>query len=80
VQVGRLHLPQPVVSYLISKLADNRIEVLPIHVAHLLAYEQLPLHHRDPFDRVLIAQSVEEGWPIITADPMFKKYPIQVIW
>jgi len=80
VQVGRLNLPRPVGSYIISKLADNRIEILPIHVAHLLAYEQLPLHHRDPFDRILIAQSLEEGWPVITSDPMFKKYPIRAIW
>jgi PIN domain nuclease of toxin-antitoxin system len=80
VQIGKLNLPQPVGPYVISKLADNRIEILPIHVAHLLGYAQLPLHHRDPFDRVLIAQSLEEGWPIITSDPMFKKYPIRVIW
>lgn len=79
-QVGKLNLPRPVGPYLISKLADNRIEVLPIHVAHLLAYEQLALHHRDPFDRILIAQSLEEGWPILTSDPVFKKYPVRVIW
>jgi len=79
-QVGKLNLPRPVGPYLISKLADNRIEVLPIYVAHLLAYEQLALHHRDPFDRILIAQSLEEGWPILTSDPVFKKYPVRVIW
>jgi PIN domain nuclease of toxin-antitoxin system len=80
VQVGKLDLPRPVAPYLISTLADNMIEVLPIHIAHLLAYEQLAFHHRDPFDRILIAQSLEEGWPIITSDPMFKKYPVRVIW
>jgi PIN domain nuclease of toxin-antitoxin system len=80
VQVGKLSLPRPVGQYIISKLADNRIETLPIHLAHLLAYEQLPMHHSDPFDRMLIAQIIEEGWPIITADRMFKKYPIRVIW
>jgi PIN domain nuclease of toxin-antitoxin system len=79
-QVGKLNLPRPVGPYLISKLADNRIEVLPIYVAHLLAYEQLALHHRDPFDRILIAQSLEESWPILTSDPVFKKYPVRVIW
>jgi len=34
----------------------------------------------DPFDRLLIAQSIEEGWPIITADPLFERYPVEVIW
>ena len=80
VQVGKLSLPQPVGPYVISKLAENKIETLPVQLAHLLAYEQLPLHHRDPFDRILIAQSLEEGWPIISSDPVFKKYPIRVIW
>ena len=42
--------------------------------------ERLPMHHRDPFDRMLIAQSIEEDCPIITADPKFKKYAVQVIW
>jgi len=38
------------------------------------------MHHRDPFDRLLIAQSIEEGWPIITVDPWFARYPVEVIW
>src|SRR5579872_3955261 len=55
VQVGKLHLPRPAGSYIISKLAENRIETLPINLNHLLEFERLPMHHRDPFDRVLIA-------------------------
>ena len=80
VQVGKLNLPQPAGPYIISKLAENRIETLPINLDHLLVLERLPMHHRDPFDRILIAQSMEEGWPIVTADRDFKKYPIRVIW
>jgi PIN domain nuclease of toxin-antitoxin system len=80
VQSGKLNFPRPAGPYVLSKLAENRIERLPISIDHLLALERLPMHHRDPFDRMLIAQSIEEGWPIITADPMFKKYPIRVIW
>ena len=80
VQIGKLNLPLPAAPYILSELADNRIEILPIKLDHLTAYERLPLHHRDPFDRMLIAQSVEEGWPIITADRDFKKYPVRVIW
>jgi PIN domain nuclease of toxin-antitoxin system len=65
-----------------SNLPQSRcgIEMLPISIDHLLALERLPMHHRDLFDRMLIAQSMEEGWPIITADPKFKEYPIRVIW
>jgi PIN domain nuclease of toxin-antitoxin system len=80
VQVGKLHLPRPAGPYIIDKLAENRIETLPINIDHLLAFERLPMHHRDPFDRILIAQALEQGWPIITADPLFTKYPIRVIW
>ena len=80
VQSGRLNFPRPAGPYLLSRLAENRIKTLSISIDHLLTIERLPLHHRDPFDRMLIAQSMEENWPIITADPMFKQYPIQVIW
>ena len=80
VQSGKLNFPRPAGPYLLSRLAENRIKRLSISIDHLLAFERLPMHHRDPFDRMLIAQSIEENWPIITADPMFKQYPIRVIW
>jgi PIN domain nuclease of toxin-antitoxin system len=80
VQSGKLNFPRPAGPYVLSRLAENRIKTLPISIDHLLAIERLPMHHRDPFDRMLIAQSMEEGWPIITADPKFKQYPVQVIW
>jgi PIN domain nuclease of toxin-antitoxin system len=80
VQAGKLPLPEPAGRYLGKKLSQNRIEVLPITLDHVLKTESLPLHHRDPFDRLLIAQSIEEGWPIITADPWFARYPVELIW
>ncbi|MGB0007901.1 MAG: type II toxin-antitoxin system VapC family toxin [Candidatus Sulfotelmatobacter sp.] len=80
VQSGELKFPRPAGPYLLSRLAENRIKTLPISIDHLLTLERLPMHHRDPFDRMLIAQSMEENWPIITSDPMFKQYSIQVIW
>ena len=80
VQVGKLKLPRPAGRYVIGKLAENRIEILPISIDHLLAVERLPMHHRDAFDRMLIAQSMEEKIPVITADRAFARYPIEVIW
>src|SRR6478609_2495082 len=68
VQTGKLNLPRPAGAYLLGQLADNEIETLPVTLDHLLAFEKLPLHHRDPFDRILIAQAVAEDWPIITSD------------
>ena len=80
VQVGKLNLPPPAGPYVIRKLAENRITILPINLDHLLAFADLPMHHRDPFDRLLIAQALEEDLPIVTADPLFARYPVEVIW
>jgi len=74
-------MPLPAGRYLTAKMSANGMSVLPIRLAHVLRVEELPMHHhRDPFDRVLIAQCMEEDWPIITSDPVFKKYPIRIIW
>ena len=80
VQIGRLHLPSPAGPYLVKKLAENRIETLPITLDHALAIESLPMYHRDPFDRMLVAQSLEEDLSLITSDPVFQQYPIKLIW
>jgi PIN domain nuclease of toxin-antitoxin system len=57
VQSGKLNLPRPVGPYVLKKLVENGIEMLPISVDHLLALERLPMHHRDPFDRMLIVRA-----------------------
>jgi PIN domain nuclease of toxin-antitoxin system len=80
VQIGKLDLPRPVGPFLTTKLAANGVFVLPITLNHTLRIETLELHHRDPFDRILIAQSLEENLPLVTADPVFEKYPIKIIW
>jgi len=79
VQVGKLELPSPVGGYLTGKLTENGVSILPITLDHVKRLEQLPLHHRDPFDRILIAQSLEQDLPLVTADPVFDRYPIQLI-
>ncbi len=80
VQSGKLNLPRPAGPYVLRKLAENGIEMLPISIDHLLAIERLPMHHRDPFDRMLIAQSQEENLPIVTSDPLFARYDVRLIW
>ncbi len=54
--------------------------MLHINFDHLRRLEGLPLHHRDPFDRILIAQNMEEGIPLVTADPLVARYPVELIW
>ncbi len=80
VQVGRLTLPSPIGDYLAAKLIANGVSVLPLTFDHVRRLEDLPLHHRDPFDRILIAQSLIESMPLVSADQQFKKYSVELIW
>jgi len=80
VQVGKLDLPGPVGDYLSAKLKANGVSVLPLTFDHVRRLEKIPLHHRDPFDRILIAQSMAESIPLVTSDPQLKKYSVEVIW
>lgn len=80
VKSGKLPLPEPSGPYLVREFSENGIEVLPIKLDHVLRIEKLTPHHRDPFDRILIAQSIEEKLPLVTADPIFERYPVKLIW
>jgi PIN domain nuclease of toxin-antitoxin system len=59
---------------------DEDFVLLPIAYGHLRALDTLPFHHRDPFDRLLIAQALAEGMPIATADRVFAAYGVQIVW
>ena len=80
VQVGKIILPRPAGPYLTKKLAENRIETLPISRDHVLRIEALPMHHSDPFDRILVAQSLEEKLPLVSSDSVFQRYDVELIW
>ncbi|BAY29519.1 hypothetical protein NIES2107_13620 [Nostoc carneum NIES-2107] len=79
-KLGKLTLPEPVEEYIPSRLAINRIESLPIQMSHVLQVASLPNIHRDPFDRILIAQSQVEYLPIITIDQQITQYSVPTIW
>jgi PIN domain nuclease of toxin-antitoxin system len=61
-------------------LRDQGIQLLSIQINHLERLESLPVHHRDPFDRLLIAQALEEELTILTNDGLFKNYSAKLIW
>jgi PIN domain nuclease of toxin-antitoxin system len=77
--LGKLQLPEPPDRYVPSRTVALRTTPLPIEHAHALVAGALPPHHRDPFDRVLVAQARLERIPIMTADPVFARYDIDVI-
>ena len=80
VQIGRLPFPENPGAYMKQQMARNNIHPLPILMSHALHLEQLPLHHRDPFDRLLVAQSVVENLPLLSADPLLKNYAATIMW
>jgi PIN domain nuclease of toxin-antitoxin system len=63
-----------------SQIAVNRFEVLTLTLEHALRLAALPDHHKDPFDRALIAQAQVEIIPILSADHAIARYPVEVIW
>jgi len=79
-QVGKIALPRPTGPFVMSKLQLNGVRILHVTPDHVLRVESLPDHHRDPFDRMLIAQSLEEHLPVVTADRVFARYPVELIW
>ena len=76
---GKLKLPEPPAAYVSSRLRITRATPLTITHDHAVRAGTLPLHHRDPFDRLLIGQAQIEGLPIMTADPLFKRYNVELI-
>ena len=80
VQAGKLRLPSDAAAYVEDRAAHNYMEILPIQLKHAVELHSLPLHHRDPFDRILIVQSLIEGLPIMTADQHFRSYAVDIVW
>ncbi len=79
INLGKLTLERPFEELIPEQLSVADIDRLPIRMEHLTALLKLPLHHRDPFDRLIIAQALAEGVPVLSSDPEFRKYPVQVI-
>ena len=78
--LGKLNLGEPSETYIPNAIARTGFELLPISLAHATAVEMLPLHHRDPFDRLLIAQAILDDMPIVSVDLVFDAYGVTRIW
>ncbi len=80
VAIGKLPLPEPLDSYVSSRMVQLGAQSLSITASHAILASALPLHHRDPFDRMLIAQAIAEDMMLVSADPMFRQYEVSMIW
>ena len=78
-QLGKLNLRLPL-PHIVTHQQANGLQVLPVTLPHVLAVEGLPPVHKDPFDRLLVAQAVVEGVELVSADPVFAQYPVRSLW
>jgi PIN domain nuclease of toxin-antitoxin system len=78
--IGKMNFSLPIQTFVEQQLHLNDLHLLNIRIEHVATVATLPLHHRDPFDRLLIAQAMVENIPIISADVAFDAYAIQRLW
>jgi PIN domain nuclease of toxin-antitoxin system len=77
--LGRLTLPAPADEYIADKVRQG-LQVLSVDWPHAAAVERLPFHHRDPFDRLIVAQALADRLAIVTKDAIFGEYGVHVVW
>ncbi len=80
ISLGRLTLEDPLENFIAMHALGNGMKILEIRPKHLYKIEDLPFHHRDPFDRVIIAQSMLESYFVLGSDKAFDSYPIRRVW
>ncbi len=78
-QLGKLTVNQPLAN-IINDQQKNGIEFIGVQVSHILVLQELPLYHKDPFDRLLIAQAKSENAILVSCDPVFSNYTIDIEW
>jgi len=79
-QLGKLKLNLPLLEIIQSQRQTNNVQILTVELEHVLKLQDLPYHHKDPFDRLLIAQANVEGAQLVSGDVVFSEYPINLIW
>jgi PIN domain nuclease of toxin-antitoxin system len=78
--LGKLQLPHPPSRMLLPLIRRHAMDILPLTTMAIFRLEQLPSLHRDPFDRLLVAQALEHGMTLVTPDPQVRQYPIANLW
>ncbi len=80
ISLGKYTLGEDFMTFMERQIAENDLTTLPITVKHVSTIVTLPFHHRDPFDRLIIAQAIVEEIPVLSADTIFDAYPVRRIW
>ena len=79
-QIGKLRLDMPLRELIEKQYDANTLEILPFKLNHIFGLQNLPLHHKDPFDRLLIVQSQEENICLASSDSLFNLYSVNLFW
>jgi PIN domain nuclease of toxin-antitoxin system len=80
VRLGKYTLPGPFGPFMDTQLTSNRIRLLPIEVRHTAILASMPFHHRDPFDRLIVAQALAESIGVVSVDAMLDAYGVSRLW
>lgn len=80
IQLGKLKLSYPLRDLILKQQNSNDIQILPVSLEHVLALDSLPAPHRDPFDRLLIIQAMQEKLLLVSKDKIFQQYPVKLYW
>ena len=79
-QLGKLTLNLPLPEVIKGQQETNKLIILPMALEHVLALQDLPPHHKDPFDRLLVAQATVEEAVLVSHDSLLVNYPVQLLW
>ena len=80
IQIGKFKFNDALENIVAEQQLTNGLQILPVNLAHTLYLKNLPLHHKDPFDRILIAQAFVENMTLVSADPKFSMYQANLLW
>lgn len=79
-QIGKLKLSLPLATLVTAFQQNNQLQILSVTLDHVFALDNLPLHHKDPFDRILIGQANSENASLVSSDGIFTNYPVNLVW
>lgn len=80
ISLGKLSMPEPFDHFINEQVQLNQISLLSFTIPQIAPIATLPFHHRDPFDRMLVAQALSENLPVLSRDAAFDAYSVQRIW
>jgi len=80
IRLDKYKLPEPFQVFMEQQIAVNRFDILHIEARHVAPITTLPFHHKDPFDRLLVAQAMVEQIPLVSNDSVLDAYPIRRLW